>query len=368
MPRDLDISYLGLNIDDRDPQEIFDAGLARFLELAPDARPRNGSIETMLLEAFATASTDLIYALNRFPGTAVEGILSLYDVPRFAGSPAEGTATLTLDGVRDLTVEAGQRFSDPTTGLTLIVSTTTSVTAATTITIPLETEDAGGAGNSIAAGTALDLLDSIPYVDSSLVVTGFTNGADPESDLAYIDRAATVLARITSSLVLPTHFIAYLLQDARVTRATAIDLFQPGGVAGEELGYLTTYTYGRGAQLSEAVRNELRDAMQEISAAMVNVFVQEADIVTQDIELTVVSLPGYSSVDLAAAVSAELSAWMNPTNWTWGRDIFVTEIIDIAADVPGVDYVDVVTTPAAPVSISDNQLAQSTTITVTVTS
>ena len=56
MPQDLDISYLGLTIDDRDPQAIFDAGLARYQELAPDARPRNGSVEVMLMEAFATAA------------------------------------------------------------------------------------------------------------------------------------------------------------------------------------------------------------------------------------------------------------------------------------------------------------------------
>ena len=368
MPQDLDLSYLGLDIDDRDPQAIFDAALARFVELAPDARPRNGSVETMLLEAFATAASDVIYALNRFPSTAVEGILALYGVPRFAGSPAEGTITLTLDGTRTLTVEAGQRLSDPTTGLTLLVSTTTTGTSVTELTVPCQTEDNGGAGNAITAGSPIDLLDSIPYVTAAAVATGFTGGADAESDTAYIDRAATVLARVTSSLVLPSHFIAYLLQDARVARATAVDLFEPGGTPGADLGYLTTYTYGRGAQLSSTVREELRSAMQAICSAMVTVFVEEADIVTQDVELTVQALPGYSTAEVSAAVSEALTNWMHPEVWPWGRDILVTEIIDIAADVTGVDYVTSVTTPAAAVTLTDDQLAQVGTITVTVTS
>lgn len=368
MPQDLDLSYLGLNIDDRDAQAIFDAALARFLELAPDARPRNGSVETMLLEAFATAATDVIYALNRLPSAAVEGILALYDVPRFAGSPAQGIVTLTLDGTRTLTVEAGQRLSDPTTGLTLVVATTTTGTSVTSLAVPCETEDSTGTGNAITAGSPIDLLDSIPYVTAAEVTTAFTGGADAESDTAYIDRAATVLARVTSSLVLPSHFTAYLLQDARVTRATAIDLYQPGGTAGSDLGYLTTYTYGRGAQLTSTVREELRAAMQAISSAMVTVYVEEATLVTQAITLEVHALPGYSTSEVSASVEAALAAWMSPESWPWGRDILTTEIIDIAADVTGVDYVTSVTTPSATVTISDNELAQAGTITVTVTS
>lgn len=368
MPADLDLSYLGLDIDDRDAQAIFDAALARYQELAPDARPRNGSVEVMLLEAFSIAASDVIYALNRFPSVAVEGILALYGVPRFEGSPAEGVVTLTLDGTRDLTVEAGQRLSDPTTGLTLVVSTTTAGTSVTSLAVPCETEDNGGAGNAITSGSAIDLLDSIPYVTSAEVTTAFTGGADAEDDSAYIDRAATVLARVTSSLVLPSHFIAYLLQDARVTRATAIDLYEPGGTAGSDLGYITTYTYGRGAQLTSTVREELRAAMQAICSAMVTVYVEEADLVSQDLELTVHALPGYSTSDVSTAVNDALSAWMSPEQWTWGRDILLTEIIDIAADVTGVDYVDSVTTPSANVTITDDQLAQAGTITVTVTS
>lgn len=368
MPQDLDLSYLGLDIDDRDPQAIFDAALDRYVELAPDARPRDGSVETLLLEAFATASSDVIYAINRFPSTAVEGILALYGVPRFAGSPAEGIVTLTLDGTRTLTVEAGQRLSDPTTGLTLVVSTSTTGTSVTSLAVPVETEDNGGAGNAITAGSAIDLLDSIPYVTSATVTTAFTGGADAESDTAYIDRAATVLARVTSSLVLPSHFTAYLLQDPRVSRATAIDLYEPGGTPGSDLGYLTTYTYGRGDQLSSGVREELRAAMQAICAAMVTVYVEEADIVTQAITLEVHALPGYSTPEVSAAVEAALAAWMNPTSWPWGRDILTTEIIDVAADVPGVDYVTSVTTPSGTVTLGDSELAQAGTITVTVTS
>lgn len=366
--KDLDLSAINLVVDDRDPQAVFDSALSTYLTLAPNAQVRNGSVEALLLEAFATASADTIYAINRAIGLVVEGILGLYGVTRYPGASATGTVTLTLDGPRTLTVTAGQRLVDPGTGLVLLVTADTTVTTASSIALPCATETAGGAGNTITTGTSVDLLDAIPYVVSAAVTTGFTGGIDPESDATYIDRATTVLARVTSSLVLPVHFVAYLLQDPRVARATAIDLYEPGGTIGADLGSLTTYTYGRGAQLSATVREELRAAMQAICSAMVTVYVEEADIVTQDVEVTVQALPGYSTPDVSAAVTAAITAWMSPEAWTWGRDILPTEIIDVVADVAGVDYVTSVTTPAGNVTLTDDQLAAAGTITVTVTS
>jgi uncharacterized phage protein gp47/JayE len=364
--KDLDLAAINLTVDDRDPQAVFDSALSTFQALAPTARPRNGSVEVILLEAFATASADTIYALNRVITLAVEGVIGLYGVPRSLGTSAAGTVTLTLDGTRDLTVTAGQRLSEPTTGLVLLVTAATTVTGATTITVPVATEAASGAGNSITAGMGVDLLDAIPYVVSGAIATALTGGSDPESDASFIDRASTVLARVTSSLVLPSHFTAYALEDTRVLRATTVDLFHPGGTAGTDLGDLTVYVQGRGGALSAAVKAEIKAAMMERSSAMLTVYVEDADIVTQAITLAVVALPGYSTTTVRDDVTAALTAWMSPDVWTWGRDIMVTEIIDIAADVTGVDYVDTVTAPATTVTLTPEQLAIVGTITVTV--
>jgi uncharacterized phage protein gp47/JayE len=364
--KDLDLASINLVIDDRDPQAIFDASLARFMELAPTARPRNGSVEAILLECFATASADVIYALNRFISATVEGVLGLYGIARFAGAPALGTVTITLDGVRDLTIATGQRLTDPGTGLILLVTADTTITGADTITVPVATEDNGGAGNAITAGTAVDLVDAIPYAVSAIVATGLTGGADAESDASYIDRASTVLARVTSSLVLPIHFTAFALQDVRVGRATSVDLFTPGGTIGADLGHLTVFTYGWGAVLSAAVREEIRVAMQTIAAALVTVHVEDATIITQDVTVDVHALPGYSTTDLRAAIEAAITGYLSPATWTWGESIRQTDLIALAAAVPGVDYVDSVTVPAATITLDPYDLATVGTITCTV--
>ena len=366
---DLALDAVDLVLDDRDPQMIFDAALDAFEALAPDARVRNGSVEALLMEAMSVASADVIYALNRFVGAVVEGVLNLYEVPRFAGAVASGVVTLTLDGTRTLTVAAGQRMVDPGTGLVLQVTADTSGSAVSTLALPVATLLPGGAGNAIAAGAAVDIVDAIPYVVSAAVSTAFGGGADAEDDAAYVLRARAVLARVTSSLVLPEHFVAYALEDARIARATAIDLYEPpSGTPGSDLGHVTLVVYGHGAAVPEATRNEMRDAMAAISSAMLTLHVEPATVVSQAITLTVHALPGYSTTAVRDDITAALAAWCSPVVWPWGRDIMVTEIVDTAADVAGVDYVDAVATPAGTVTIAADELATAGTITVTVLS
>lgn len=364
--KDLDLSAVNLVVDDRDPQAIFDAMASKFVELAPDAQLRNGSVETILMEAMATASADAIYALNRMVGLVVEGVINLYEVARSPGTQAVGIVTLTLDGTHTLTVAAGQRLQDSVSGIPLVVTASTTGTSVSTLAIPVVTETAGAEGNAILAGSAVDLLDSIPYVASAEVTTSFSGGTDPESDATYIDRATTVLARVTSSLVMPEHFKAFCLEDVRVGRANSIDLFQPGGVVGSEIGHITVVVYGHGAQLDAAIRTELASAMHEISASMVTIHVIAPTIVTQNVALTVHKMSGYTDLEVQTAVSSAIAAWMNPDKWSWGRDILATEIIEVAGAVAGVDYVDAVGTPSSTVAIGDAELAQVGTITVTV--
>lgn len=366
--RDLELSAINLVADDRDPQAVFDAMLAKYLELAPGAAVRNGSVEARLLAAFAEGAGDVIYALNRVIGLVVEGVLGRYGIERFAGVAAAGAVTCTLDTARSLTITAGQQFAAPTSGLVLEVTTDTEVTTATSIIVPVATVEPGAAGNALTAGTALDVLDSIPYVVSAQVSTGLSGGADPETDETYVDRASTVLARVTSSIVKPEHFLAATLQDPRVGRATVLDLYAPGGTPGSDLGDVTIFVYGHGAGLSGPVRAEIEATLQGMCAAMIHPHVVDVTIRTQAIALTVRALPGYSTPTIQAGVEAALRAFYDPTSYPFGRDVLESEITAIAADVAGVDFVTPGSvTPTGTVAVDVDELILAGAITVTVT-
>lgn len=366
---DLGLSRVQITPDDRDPQATFDAMLAAVQGKLPTWEARNGALETVLLEAWATGAADVIYSLNRLPGRIEEDILALYDVPRFAGAPATGTAIITWDTSRTATVEAGLRFAVPDTDIVLEVTTSTTGTGAS-LNVPITATANGAAANSVASGAGLDLVDSIPFAVSVALSGTLSGGADPETDSAYLSRAATRLARVTSSLVIPSHFVAYALENPAVKRAKAYDLWDGTGAnTSSDLGYVTIAVYGNGGQVLEATRDTIEAEMAERSAAMITPVVIPATISTKNIASTVKALAGYDTTAVQAACVAAIRAYVNPATWVWDASLVDTEIVALLDKVPGVDYVvSGTTTPSGTSTITTPAgLATAGTVTITVT-
>lgn len=366
---DLGLSRVEITPDDRDPQATFDAMLASIRAALPTWEARNGALETVLLEAWATGAADVIYSVNRLPGRIEEDILALYDVARFPGAVATGNAVITWDTSRTATVTAGLRFEVPGTDIVLEVTTTTTGTGAS-LTVPVRALEAGAAPNAVASGAALDVLDSIPFAVSVALSGTLTGGADPETDTAYLERAATRLARVTSSLVVADHFVAYCLEDPAVTRAVAYDQWDgTGSLVTTDLGYVTVAVYGNAAQVAAGKRTALAAEMDERAAAMITPVVIPATITTVNIAATVEALAGYDTTEVRDACIAAIRAYVNPATWEWDASVIDTEIIALLDDVPGVDYVVSGTvTPSGTTTITTPAgLATAGTVTITVT-
>ena len=366
---DLGLSRVEIVPDDRDPQATFDAMLASIEAALPTWDARNGALETVLLEAFATGAADLIYALNRLPGRIEEDILALYDVARYAGAAATGTAVITWDTSRTETVTAGLRFAVPDSDIELEVSATTTGTGST-LSVPVRATEPGSEANRVPAGATLDVLDAIPFAVSVALSGALTGGADPETDAAYIERASTRLARVTSSLVVPDHFTALALENPAIKRANAYDLWDGVGTyPATDLGYVTVAVYGAQAQVPAPVRTALQAEMAERAASMITPVVIEANVDTINIAATVVALAGYDTSEVRDACEAAVRAFVNTDRWPWDASLVDTQLIDVLADVPGVDFVTsgsvtpsgttTITTPAG--------LATAGTVTITVT-
>lgn len=366
---DLGLSRVELTPDDRDPQATFDAMLAAVQAALPTWDARNGALETVLMEAWATGAADLIYALNRLPGRIEEDILALYDVARYAGAAATGTAVITWDTSRTETVSAGIRFAVPDSDIELEVTANTTGTGAS-LSVPVRATEPGSEANGVTPNAALDVLDAIPYAVSVALSGALTGGADPETDAAYIERASARLARVTSSLVVPDHFVALALENPAVKRAVAYDLWDgTGTLSTSDLGYITIAVYGAQAQVAQGVRDSILAAMAEQSAAMITPVIIEADITVVDVDATVVALAGYDTNQVRDDCEAAIRAYVNTDRWPWDGDVIDTQLIDVLADVPGVDYVSsgtVVPSGTTPITTPAG-LATAGTVTITVT-
>ena len=366
--RDLDSTYLGVSVDDRDPEAVMDSMLALAESRLPQWEPRNGSLEVVLLEACAVGMGDLIYAANRVLGALTEGIIGLYGVARDEGSPATGTVRLTLTGSPTTTIDEGTLFRIEDADSMLVATETVTVTGST-VDVAVATTDTGGYLNAITAGTACDPVVAVPHLANCVLHTDLNGGADAEDDLAFLSRAATRFARVTSSLVVPEHFTAYALEQPYVKRAVAVDQFEHGGggAPGDDDGFLTVYVYGNGAAISADEKSELEAAMQAQCASILTMTVEHATPVSVAVTAAVTAAAGYDTDELETAIEDALAAV-----WSWqtsgfGADVEPLDVQAVIESVPGVDSVTSLTLPSTTATVDFDEFAVLGTVALTIT-
>ena len=366
----LSTAALGQQVETRNLDDIVADALDLLADRLPEWTPRNGSLEVIYLEAVAQAAAEVAAAANAQVGAVVEAVLStLHGVPRLPGAQAVGSLALTFDSTVTTVVPTGTGFLLPDTGIELVSTSDVTVTAATSCTVPVRTATATSAANGLGPGTAVDVLDAIPNALTVAVAVALTGGTDPESDSAYLARASSRLARVTSSLVVTDHFAAWTLEEGRASNATAIAAWNGAaiGTAGSDAGHVTVVAYGRGGALSAGDKTALAVAMQALTAVGATVHVVDPALTSQNVVATVKAKPGWVAADVQAACVAALRAWLNPETWPFGDDVRATQVPVVLAAAAGVDYVVSVTTPAADVAIGVNGLAAAGTLTVTAT-
>ena len=366
--RDLDSTYLGVSVDDRDSQACFDSMLALAESRLPQWEPRNGALEVIIMEACAVGMSDLIYAANRTLGALVEGVINLYGVERYEGTPATGTVRLTLTGSQTVTIDEGTLFRLEAAD-SMLIATETVTDTGTTIDVAVATTDTGGYLNSITAGTSCDPVVAIPHLASCALYTALNGGADAEDDLAFLTRAATRFARVTSSLVVPEHFAAYALEQPYVKRAVAVDQFDHdgGNSPGDDDGFLTVYVYGAGAAITADQKSELQTAMQAQCASILTMTVEHATPVSVAVTAAVTKATGYDTDELEAAIEDALGAV-----WSWqtsgfGADVEPLDVQAVIESVPGVDSVTSLTLPSTTAAASLREFAVIGTVSLTIT-
>lgn len=362
-----DVTAVGTPLDERYPTEIAAASLASLQALLPSWIPRNASPELIYLEAVSLAVAEVVNAANETIGAVEEDILAtFYQVPRRPGSAAGGQITVTFDSAVSTTIPAGTGFALTDYGVEVATSADVVVSASSTAVLDVFTTEATTLVNGVGAGAALDVLDVIPNVLSVAVTSAFVGGADPESDVSYIERARNRLARVTNSLVVADHFSAYVLEDGRAVNALCIPAWDGASTAtiGADAGEVSVVTYGRGGTLSAGDKTDLAAAMQAITYAGATVHVVDATVVDVDVTVTVVPAPGYSAAQAQAAAEDAVAAFLNPETWTIGDDVIVGALEAAITDTAQVDYISVTTDPGSDVTLDADEVANAGTVTV----
>ena len=377
--------YVDLTIYDADPSTLVAQALTTAAMNWPDWKQAQTDTGVVLYQGAAVIIAELMYAANRLPGACVSTLLQLFGIEQGTGTPATATVTLTAMDTGGYTVPAGTRLGLPLadgTTATFTVDAATAIPAGqTTATADVTDAVAESVVNGTPAGTALEILDQVYFLDSASLATSPTGGVDPETNADWLNRGAMRLRSISSTLVTAADFtVAALLDTADgIFRATTTDLWNPtlaSGAGGTQAGAVTVSVIGEGGTaITSGGLTNLQSILAAACVAGLAVYVEAPTVTAIDVAGTVWQQPGYTTSQVQENIAAQLAApvseggaGLSTDQWPWGASVRYNDLVTVITNTPGVAYVaGNLTSPTADVALPGvGPLATLGTVTFTV--
>ena len=354
--------------------DLADAAVALTRTLMPEWTPRQGNTELVLIQSLALMLGPETLAMNIMPFRMLEQLMLLYGVRRDPGLPAKGRIKVTVSpSAATQIVPAGSVFRLPPgdSGLTVDLITNDQLTIITTNTtvgyVNVTASRVGSDPNNTPVGTILQPVTNLPFVELVEVDEELTGGLDVENDAHFYGRAASVLGRLTSTLVLPEHFTFAALSRTEVGRAKTFNLYNPATPEVTAAGHVTVAVADAvGQPMDEDEMEAIRADLASQALASLTIHIIEPTLSTVSFTVTVKAIPGYTTEAVEDNVIAALETWLSPANWDWDSSVRKFAIIAIASRAAGV--AEVTFAPEDIALAGKAPLAQAGTITVNVIS
>jgi hypothetical protein len=334
--------YVDLTVLDLDPVDVFNSAIDYARVALPDWTPTAGSIETVMLEAMAVESTDAIRAINRLPGAITEVMLKLFDIQRDAGSLASAEVIFNvLRSVNDRTIPSGTRMNYlAADGSILSLATVADVTVtaeAATAVATVRATIIGDTFNGLVPGTVMQTTSSIDWIQSVVLRTTVLGGAFAETNTQYFNRAMQRLGRLSSALVLPSHFGLYVTENfPEVLRCLPVNLLDASRTP-NQAGCMGLVVSGvDGSSLTQLKKQEIKAALEAASQANLQIALLDPTYARVKVTTYIKLRPGYDGTATGDAVMAALRTYLNPNTWPWAQRVSRNTVKALVNDIPGV--------------------------------
>lgn len=344
--------------------DLVNASIQYVQAALPGWQPRVGNTEMVLIESLALMLGVEVLAIELLPGRLQEQLMRLFGVIRDPGSAAVGRVQITVTNSAPVQIiPAGTRFrfGIESTGETVDVFALeqTSIITSESLTgqVNVIAATTGTAANGTLAGTLLNVVDPLPFIESVVLVTAMSGGKEVEADAPFYGRAAATLSRLTTTLVGPDTFQYAALQQPGVGRAKVFDNYDPAAPGATSYGHVTVAVADlNGAALSSDGMAAIENWLTSQALASLSVHVIAPTYTTVDLTVTVQAVPGYTTAQVQAAVTAVVSAWINPVSWDWSSTVSQYQLVAVLAGASGVQKVtsapaDIALTGKAPLPI-----------------
>lgn len=324
-----------------DPQELLQEAIETLQDRIEGWEPAPGSLDFILLEAFADMSaevrdvaSDVPAAIFRYFGAKLAG------VPPIDAASAIASSTWTAIDDQGYTIAEGATVGVRAAGDDLVLfevvsevvippgQTQTGV-GEVTLAAALEGAHANALG---APGGAAEPVDAeLSWVDT-VVLTGATaGGAAAEDDDAYLSRLADELTLQTPTPILPRDFAILARRVAGVHRALAIDLYKPADVpnpgnpvdANRPRSVTVAVVDEAGEALGAPVRAEVDALLQSMREVNFEVWVVDPAYTEVSVDFDAVSYPAWDPADVEARAVAAVEEYLSPG--AWGTEPFSDE-------------------------------------------
>jgi baseplate J-like protein len=328
-------------------QTLADDAVERLRDQWDGWEPNDGDLEVVQIEALAPMAQNAAEAASRmFPAAFRQFGTALYGVPYQDGLPAEGTVTFTIiDDVGGYVIPAGSTIDIDGYAFAVDVAQTVAPTVTTLTGVGVTATENGSAQNGLV-GASVTPISSLAFVESVSLDSPTGGGADAENDALYQDRFAAELQLRAKTLVTTRDFEVEAMADPGVGRAVAI---------ADSARHITVVLIDDfGEPVDTAVKDRLVELFADYRQVNTIVTVIDATYTTVSVTYSVVAYPGFDPIDLAARIDETLAATLSPANWgrpsnfgdpgspdAWYNEPVVrkNKIIDLIADVEGVNYV-----------------------------
>jgi uncharacterized phage protein gp47/JayE len=341
-----------LTLHEVNENELVDAAQAAFQIAMPDWIPQEGATEVVLIESLALLIGQQVFALNQLPRIVLDGLIAIRGYARNTAVPAAGQIAVTMSaasiGTRILPVGARFRLPDDVGGtFDVLAAETTTLNPADALvgTVNVVAEVPGSAPNGTPPGTPALMVDTQTWIESAVVSTALTGGADIEDDAEFYARVAAAFQASSTTLVTDTQFAVAALGVSGVGRAVGYGLWDGVGAVGTVPGHISVAVAAPdGSDVSPAVKSAVLTRLTAGAVAGLVVHVIDFTRVTMNLAVTYTLAAGYSSATVSPAIEAVLRAWINPATWPLPETLTsINQIILRIGSVPGVDNVTAVT-------------------------
>jgi len=321
---------------------------------APDWIPSEGNLDVWIIRAMAQMAsetrdlaTDVQDDIFRYFGATLVGVQPI------DATAAQGNTTWTLDDSNGHTISAGT-----TVGIIDANNNVIPFQVASDVTVA-NGQSATGAGQVIirailpgaqgnalgGAGTAIQLIDVIDWVQT-VVLTGPTAGGnDAEDDVTYLNRLARYMQRLSLRPILPVDFAAMTLDvDPTIQRAVCIDLYNPADSTYNNQRMVTIAAVdAAGNDVPAAVKNEIQSYLNANREINFIVNTMAPNYTTVSVTTTIHVATGYDTTSVNSAVTGAINNYLSPA--TWGQDPTILEasVVESWIDIPKVYYNEVIT-------------------------